>query len=82
MEVDEDIDPVVMADGYVCLGGSLLFFGESEEGTKNLEIALARYNDYRGPENVQLDVANLLHYLGEAYSNRYAYHLSIEQEPS
>ena len=78
MGVDKDIDPVVMADGYACLGGTLLFFGESEEAKKNLEIALARYNDYGAPENVQLDVANVLHFLGEAYSNRYTYHISIE----
>ena len=81
MEVEDD-ETLVLADGYACLGGSLLFFGESEEARKNLEIALARYNDYRGPKNVQLDVANVLHFLGEAYSNRYTYHISIEQEPS
>lgn len=66
----EDVEPLVTADGYACLGESLLFFGESEEAKKNLEVALARYKNYRGPENVQLDVANVLHFLGEAYSNR------------
>ena len=60
-----------MAEGRACLGGSLLFSGESEEATKQLETALDLYKNYKGPENVQLDLANVLHFLGEAYSNRY-----------
>lgn len=66
-----------MADGHACLGEGLLFFGESEEARNNLEIALELYKDYNGPENVQLDVANVLHFLGEAYGNRYIYYLRI-----
>ena len=62
-----------MADGYACLGESLLFSGDSEEARSHLKIALAMYKDYKGPENVQLDLANVLHFLGEAYSNRYRF---------
>ena len=60
-----------MADGHACLGELLLFVGESEEARKNLEIALRGFKDYSGPENVLLDKANVLHFLGEAYCNRY-----------
>jgi len=67
----KDVEPLVMADGHACLGETLLFFGESEEARNNLEIALAQYKGYEGPANVQLDVANVLHFLGEAYGNRY-----------
>ena len=67
----KDVEPLVMADGHACLGETLLLFGESEEARNNLEIALAQYKGYEGPANVQLDVANVLHFLGEAYGNRY-----------
>ena len=60
-----------MADGHACLGELLLFVGESEEARKNLEIALRGFKDYSGPENALLDKANVLHFLGEAYCNRY-----------
>ena len=61
-----------MADGHACLGEMLLFVGKSEEARKNLEIALRGFKDYCGPENVLLDKANVLHFLGEAYRNRYS----------
>ena len=73
LKAEGEIEPLVMADGHACLGESLLFYGESEEARKNLELALCRYKDYSGQENVQLDVANVLHFLGEAYGNRYTY---------
>ncbi|KAJ7391294.1 hypothetical protein OS493_019426 [Desmophyllum pertusum] len=69
LTVEGELEPLVMADGYACLGESLLFSGDSEEARSNLKIALAMYKDYKGPENVQLDLANVLHFLGEAYSN-------------
>ena len=61
-----------MADGHACLGEMLLFVGESEQARKNLEIAFRGFTDYSGPENVLLDRANVLHFLGEAYGNRYS----------
>ena len=63
---------LVLADGHACLGEMLLFVGKSEEARKNLEIALRGFKDYCGPENVLLDKANVLHFLGEAYRNRYS----------
>ena len=50
----------------------MLFAGESEEARKNLEIALRGYKHHSGPENILLDKANVLHFLGEAYRNRYS----------
>ncbi|KAL9972982.1 hypothetical protein ACROYT_G019383 [Oculina patagonica] len=64
-----EIEPRVLADGHACLGVSLLYSGESEEATAHLKTALALYKGYKGPGNVQLDLANALHFLGEAYSN-------------
>ena len=60
-----------MANGHACLGESLLFYGESENARSHLETAKSLFKNYEGPENVQLDLANVLHFLGEAYSNRY-----------
>ena len=60
----------VLADGHACLGEMLLFVGESEEARKNLAIALQGYKDHSGSENMLLDKANVLHFLGEAYRNR------------
>ena len=50
----------------------LLFVGEFEQARKHLVIALRGFKDYSGPENVLLDKANVLHFLGEAYRNRYS----------
>ena len=62
-----------MTDGHACLGEMLLFVGKSEEARKNLEIALRYYKDHSGPQNIiLLDKANVLHFLGEAYRNRYS----------
>lgn len=60
-----------MANGHACLGESLLYSGESEKARSHLETALALFKNYEGPENVQLDLANVLHFFGEACSNRY-----------
>ena len=60
-----------MANGHACLSERLLFFGESEEARGHLKTALTLLKNYKGPENVQLDLANVLHFLGEAFSNRY-----------
>lgn len=68
---EEELEPLSMANGHACLGESLLFSGESEEARSHLKTALTLFKDYNGPENVQLDLANVLHFLGEAYSNRY-----------
>lgn len=68
---EKEIQPLAMVEGHACLGESLLFSGKSEEATTQLEIALDLYRNYKGSENVQLDLANVLHFLGEAYSNRY-----------
>ena len=71
-ESELEKNQLVMADGHACLGEMLLFLGESEEARKNLEIALRGYKDHSGPENILLDKANMLHFLGEAYRNRYS----------
>ena len=71
-ESELEKNQLVLADGRACLGEMLLFVGKSEEARKNLEIALRGFKDYCGPENVLLDKANVLHFLGEAYRNRYS----------
>jgi len=59
-----------LAHGHACLGEVLLFLGESDEARKNLKIALEGYNNFRGPENILLEKANVLHFVGEVYGNR------------
>ena len=71
-ESELEKNQLVLADGHACLGEMLLFVGKSEEARKNLGIALRGFKDYCGPENVLLDKANVLHFLGEAYRNRYS----------
>ena len=72
-ESELEKNQLVLADGHACLGEMLLFVGESEEARKNLEIALRYYKDHSGPQNIiLLDKANVLHFLGEAYRNRYS----------
>jgi len=58
-----------MANGHACLGESLLYSGESAKARSHLETAQSLFKNYKGPENVQLDLANVLHFLGEACSN-------------
>lgn len=48
----------------------MLFLGEPDEARKNLKIALEGYNNFRGPEKILLEKANVLHFLGEVYGNR------------
>ena len=71
MKLEGEFEPHVMAIGHACLGEGLLIFGESEEARGNLETALNLFQNCRDEENVHLDVANVKHFLGEAFSNRY-----------
>jgi len=68
---EEELEPLSMANGHACLGEGLLYFGESVQSESHLKTALRLFKTYKGPDNVQLDLANVLHFLGEAYSNRY-----------
>ena len=68
---EEELEPLSMANGHACLGESLLYFGESVQSESHLKTALRLFKNYKGPDNVQLDLANVLHFLGEVYSNRY-----------
>ena len=76
-ESELEKNQLVLADGHACLGEMLLFVGESEEARKNLEIALRGYKDHSCPRNILLDKANVLHFLGEAYRNRYSHNTVI-----
>ena len=71
LKLEGEFDPLVMANGHACLGEGLLIFGRPEEARENLKIALDLFKNYEGQENVQLDLANVWHFLGEAHSNRY-----------
>ena len=71
LKLEGEFDPLVMANGHACLGEGSLIFGRPEEARENLNIAIDLFMDYKGEENVQLDLANVLHFLGEAHSNRY-----------
>ena len=69
---DEDqIESRELAVAHACLGESALFVGSSKEAVEHLEKAkdLYEYCESSGDTN-QLEVANVLHFLGEAYSYR------------
>ena len=71
LKLEGEFDPLVMANGHACLGVGSLIFNRPEEARKDLKIALDLFKNYEGEENVQLDLANVWHFLGEAHSNRY-----------
>ena len=82
MKLEGEFDPLVMANGHACLGEGLLIFGKLEEARENLKIALDLFKNYKGQENVQLDLANVCHFLGEAHSNRYKLNAHIQRTTS
>ncbi|PFX22408.1 hypothetical protein AWC38_SpisGene13085 [Stylophora pistillata] len=69
LKLEGEFDPLVMADGHACLGEGLLIFGRPKEAMENLNIAQDLFKNYEGEENVQLDLANVWHFMGEAHSN-------------
>ena len=71
LKLEGEFDPLVMANGHACLGVGSLIFSRPEEARRDLKIALDLFKNYEGEENVQLDLANVWHFLGEAHSNRY-----------
>ncbi|PFX22383.1 uncharacterized protein LOC111334317 [Stylophora pistillata] len=69
LKLEGEFDPIVLANGHACLGEGLLINGRPGEARENLNIALDLFKNYEGAENVQLDLANVCHFLGEAHSN-------------